>query len=452
MAVDLEKSTKNNKKFEPVEFRVITHHLANSYTNIVFRKYVRELKESELKVLIYIQDRTCSWLREGFICSTKELIDGYGTDKEHRGTGLTKKSIYNAIKRLEKLGLIYTTVRGVKRIFWINLSIVTEEENKQIAEPVFKKKNEQWALVKSMPYLYTQLEPALVIKKLLSVNNRNEITDMLLKKPKNEKDTPSENKTLEQIEQTGTGNKQPKQKKVKQDYEIDVDALFPAKKSVKKGSVVEKAKKAWLKGVTELYGDTGAAILDFGGKEYGQMKTFIPKLNLTDDQILDFFYHVGRNWREIINGYYSWMTFKSSAKNTPSLGFLISKPDGFIASYNAAFELNNYAAPKVISRGKSNGNGLGSVKDIYRNLVNDLSSVDFNSPEYLSLPNNLKLDLRDRMMKVGLIQPQDKRSVKGIKPKSYTKEEQNRKAKEILEQARALKEQRDREFSKREKA
>src|SRR5213595_3815784 len=88
-----------------------------NYTSVpdeVFDELLFELTGSELKVLLYIIRRTFGFKRDSDNISLKQMVAGIRTRDGRtldRGTGLSKKSVLQALRSLDERNLIETERR-----------------------------------------------------------------------------------------------------------------------------------------------------------------------------------------------------------------------------------------------------------------------------------------------------------------------------------------------------
>jgi hypothetical protein len=103
--------------------------------NYFLDELMSELSDSELKVLLYIMRRTYGFQKKGDKISISQLQKGITNSdgvQIDRGTGLSNRSIINAVRSLEKIGVILVkSENGRTKYFQMN----TYEKSSQV-EPM----------------------------------------------------------------------------------------------------------------------------------------------------------------------------------------------------------------------------------------------------------------------------------------------------------------------------
>ena len=104
--------------------------------NLFFDKALSDLKEGELKALLYIFRRTYGWQKEADCIALTQFENGIVTKQGKRldyGTGLARNTINEALKSLEKKGYIlrYIPGKGSQRRNYVFLN---SEKNRQVVQ------------------------------------------------------------------------------------------------------------------------------------------------------------------------------------------------------------------------------------------------------------------------------------------------------------------------------
>ena len=390
--------------FSLIKFRRVPFPVRHAFENMVRRTLMPVLTGSEFKVLSYIQDRSLGWNVEGFCLFTSEFKDGC---KNHNGTGVNHKTTLQAIKRLEELGVVYTHVRGIMRFVWVNLTFNGADLMDSSWDDEFKGRDywdAYYARYGVTPF--SNKNEALSFFLNLNDDQVVELENNMLRKPRRGSRVVAEDEQSTLSEVVERTHNRLQSRRIEQEAAGDVQSAYlnlPPRKTKQqpqqKPDSVIHLESQWVKGIRELY-DENYAYLSWGMKEKGQVATFRKKLNMQPEDVNEFFNFVARNWTTIVTKYYSWMS--GSSKDTPNIGILVSKPEGFISAFNSRESLD--IATKM-QRGKvARGNVLphqtathtqrGSkvnIHSIYQEMVANPADVDRNSPEFINLPPNYKL-------------------------------------------------------------
>lgn len=156
--------------------------------NIILDELLSVLSASELKVLLYICRRTYGFHKQMDKISTSQLMNGI-RDKDNKpldtGTGLSNRSILDAIRSLEKLGIIKTTQKGTQtKVF--SLDTTYEKSTQEIKDLLMKNLHKPY--VKSTQVLMKNLH--IQKKEKESIQNKVLAEDELLHKILDDKDDP----------------------------------------------------------------------------------------------------------------------------------------------------------------------------------------------------------------------------------------------------------------------
>lgn len=104
------------------------------------------LPEAEMRCLLYICRRTCGFHQDSDYIAHSQFILGIVNKKEDRldyGTGLSKKSVYLALRNLEMAGIILVNRGGRTNEYTINLKVNSENAVKKIKELRKKYENDK---------------------------------------------------------------------------------------------------------------------------------------------------------------------------------------------------------------------------------------------------------------------------------------------------------------------
>lgn len=403
-------SKKSN--FCEIKFRKVSHPVRHAFENMVDRTLMPHLSGTEFKVLHYIRDRSLGWNREGFVLRTSELFSG--GCRNHNGLGISRKSAFDAINRLEEMGVIYSTMRGVVRFIWVNLSFNGAEFMDESWDAEFKT-SEYWEQYYERYGLTPFSNKQDAIAFFLAVDNKQvkELEEkMALKSARNGSQAlrrrireENPDAVLENHQQRRQRTLMPKQSGIEGSCQqaLSGQAQQAAKRTRTNARPTSTItlEQAWVTGIRSLY-DEDYVITAWGVRERSMVKTFISKLTIPDDELPEFFEFVAGNWTRITNKHYQWVT--SAARHNPSLSFLIVKPEGFLAAYNdrESLDLVTRSRRKGVATGRTDKmvkrrNAVAKHKNKqlqYQEMLNDPDNVDYDSAEFKHLPLSQQFEIR----------------------------------------------------------